>query len=93
MVEAINKFLLMKITSQLIPEVLLIEPDVFSDERGFFLETARSNILKKHGIPDLIQHNHSRSGYGVLRGLHYQLVNPQGKLVRCIHQLPFHDLL
>tara|TARA_B100000579_G_scaffold421337_1_gene422003 strand:+ start:305 stop:868 length:564 start_codon:yes stop_codon:yes gene_type:complete len=73
----------MKITSQFIPDVLLIEPDIFSDERGFFLETARSNILKKHGIPDLIQHNQSRSRYGILRGLHYQLVDPQGKLVRC----------
>tara|TARA_B100000965_G_scaffold405172_1_gene438174 strand:+ start:3863 stop:4456 length:594 start_codon:yes stop_codon:yes gene_type:complete len=83
MVEAITKFLIMKISSQIIPEVLLIEPDVFSDERGFFLETARKNLLQKYGIPELIQHNHSRSEYGVLRGLHYQLVNPQGKLVRC----------
>ena len=64
------------------PEVLLIEPDVFPDPRGFFMETFHSTKYAEHGLPALfLQDNHSRSSRGVLRGLHYQLNNPQGKLV------------
>lgn len=66
--------------------VVLIKPQVFCDERGFFLETYKKSVFAKHGIiVEFDQDNHSKSTYGVLRGLHYQL-NPsaQGKLVRCI---------
>ena len=73
----------MQILPQAIPEVLLLVPQVFGDVRGFFVETARQNLLQEVGIPELVQHNQSRSRQGVLRGLHYQLVQPQGKLVRC----------
>ncbi len=73
----------MQILPQSIPEVLLFVPKVFGDERGFFVETARQSDLDGAGIPPLLQHNQSRSRQGVLRGLHYQLVQPQGKLVRC----------
>jgi len=65
------------------PELLLIEPDVHRDARGFFLETYHARRYAELGIPDVfVQDNHSRSGRGVLRGLHYQLDHPQGKLVR-----------
>jgi dTDP-4-dehydrorhamnose 3,5-epimerase len=73
----------MEIIPQAIPEVLLFKPRVFGDARGFFVETARQSELEAAGIPPLLQHNQSRSACGVLRGLHYQLVQPQGKLVRC----------
>ncbi|CAK6697809.1 dTDP-4-dehydrorhamnose 3,5-epimerase [Synechococcus sp. CBW1107] len=73
----------MQIIPQSIPEVLLFQPKVFGDERGFFVETARQTVLDAAGIPPLVQHNQSRSRCGVLRGLHYQLVQTQGKLVRC----------
>ena len=67
------------------PEVLLIEPDVFPDPRGFFMETFHSIKYAEHGLPAVfLQDNHSRSSRGVLRGLHYQLKNPQGKLVRVV---------
>ena len=67
-----------------LPGVHLFEPSVFGDERGFFLETFRRSALDEADIgADFVQHNHSRSQRGVLRGLHYQLVQPQGKLVRC----------
>ena len=67
------------------PEVLLIEPDVFPDPRGFFMETFHSVKYAEHGLPAVfLQDNHSRSSRGVLRGLHYQLNNPQGKLVRVV---------
>jgi len=67
------------------PEVLLIDPDVFPDPRGFFMETFHSIKYAEHGIPAVfLQDNHSRSSRGVLRGLHYQLKNPQGKLVRVV---------
>ncbi len=67
------------------PEVLLIEPDVFPDPRGFFMETFHSIKYAEHGLPAVfLQDNHSRSSRGVLRGLHYQLNNPQGKLVRVV---------
>ena len=73
----------MKILNTGLPEVKLIEPNVFGDERGFFLETWNARTFAEHGIEaDFVQDNHSRSARGVLRGLHYQLVQPQGKLVR-----------
>jgi dTDP-4-dehydrorhamnose 3,5-epimerase len=65
------------------PGGLVIEPKVFGDTRGFFLETYRDDQFKDAGIPDhFVQNNHSLSSRGVLRGLHYQLTQPQGKLVR-----------
>jgi dTDP-4-dehydrorhamnose 3,5-epimerase len=65
------------------PELLLIEPDVHRDARGFFLETYHARRYAECGIPGVfVQDNHSRSGRAVLRGLHYQLDHPQGKLVR-----------
>jgi dTDP-4-dehydrorhamnose 3,5-epimerase len=67
-----------------LPGVLLIEPKVFTDERGFFMETYNLDAFRAAGIPDeFVQDNHSRSARGVLRGLHYQEPNAQGKLVRC----------
>lgn len=75
----------MNVTPLAIPDVLLIEPKVFGDARGFFLETWQARDYAAAGI-DLrfVQDNHSRSGRGILRGLHYQLVKPQGKLVRVV---------
>ena len=65
-----------------LPGVLLLEPRVFRDERGFFTETFSVRALARSGIPaEFVQDNHSRSSHGVLRGLHYQLRSPQGKLV------------
>ena len=66
-----------------IPDVLIITPKVFRDTRGEFLETYRSDEFAASGInPDYIQDNHAGSNKGVLRGLHYQIRQPQGKLVR-----------
>lgn len=68
-----------------IPEVILIEPRVFADERGFFLETYRHSAWSEYGIPHLVQSNHSHSDRNVLRGLHYQKEPAaQGKLVTAI---------
>ncbi len=76
----------MKISTTTIPEVLLIEPQVFGDERGFFFESFNKRRWKqKTGLStEFVQENHSRSGKNVLRGLHYQIQQPQGKLVRVI---------
>ncbi|KAB7627326.1 dTDP-4-dehydrorhamnose 3,5-epimerase [Alkalilimnicola sp. S0819] len=75
----------MKFTPLHIPEVVLIEPKVFGDERGFFLESWNRQSFAKAGIDqDFVQDNHSSSAQGVLRGLHYQIRQPQGKLVRVI---------
>ncbi len=66
-----------------LPGVLLIKPRVFADPRGFFLETYRQNVLAEAGIHEtFVQDNHSHSSRGVLRGLHYQLRQPQAKLCR-----------
>lgn len=66
-----------------IPDVVLLTPKVFGDERGFFLETFRHSEFEKHcGHYSFVQDNHSKSAQGILRGLHYQLNQPQGKLVR-----------
>ncbi|MDZ7753979.1 MAG: dTDP-4-dehydrorhamnose 3,5-epimerase [Gammaproteobacteria bacterium] len=75
----------MKAAPLAIPEVLLIEPDVFGDSRGYFQETWHAKKYAELGLPaDFVQDNHSRSTRGVLRGLHYQLDHPQGKLVRVV---------
>jgi dTDP-4-dehydrorhamnose 3,5-epimerase len=66
-----------------LPGVVLIQPRVFGDARGFFMETYRENVLAAAGIREsFVQDNHSRSARGVLRGLHYQLRRPQAKLCR-----------
>ncbi len=73
----------MKIIPTRLPDVLIIEPRVFGDERGFFMETWNSAQFAEAGLEiQFVQDNHSRSAQGVLRGLHYQLEQPQGKLVR-----------
>ncbi|WP_416137642.1 dTDP-4-dehydrorhamnose 3,5-epimerase [Halomonas sp. HK25] len=66
-----------------IPDVVLLTPKVFGDERGFFMETFRQSEFEQHcGNYQFVQDNHSLSAHGILRGLHYQLEKPQGKLVR-----------
>jgi dTDP-4-dehydrorhamnose 3,5-epimerase len=73
----------MKFLATNIPDVKIIEPQVFGDERGFFMETFRVPLFNKHcGERIFVQDNHSRSAQGILRGLHYQTENTQGKLVR-----------
>ena len=76
----------MKVMPADIPGVLILEPDVFGDERGFFFESYNQKILAEEaGITDaFVQDNHSRSARHVLRGLHYQIKQPQGKLVRVV---------
>ncbi|MFT4266059.1 MAG: dTDP-4-dehydrorhamnose 3,5-epimerase, partial [Xenophilus sp.] len=81
----------MKITPTAIPDVLILEPRVFGDHRGFFMESfnqkAFDEAVGRH--VDFVQDNHSRSSQGVLRGLHYQIQQPQGKLVRCVRGAVF----
>jgi dTDP-4-dehydrorhamnose 3,5-epimerase len=75
----------MNIIPTSIPDVLLIESKVIMDARGFFLETYREETLAEAGIPHhFVQENHSGSARGVLRGLHYQIRQPQGKLVSAV---------
>jgi dTDP-4-dehydrorhamnose 3,5-epimerase len=75
----------MNFTPLAIPEVILMEPRVFEDARGFFLESWNRRSFAEHGLNlDFVQDNHSRSRHGVLRGLHYQIQQPQGKLVRVV---------
>ena len=76
----------MKVIQTEIPDVLVIEPRVFEDERGFFLESYNEQaFLEKANIQErFVQDNHSRSSKNVLRGLHYQIQQPQGKLVRAV---------
>ena len=76
----------MKVTATAIPDVLVIEPKVFGDERGFFFESFNARVFKElTGLePPIVQDNHSRSAKNVLRGLHYQIQQPQGKLVRVV---------
>ncbi len=65
------------------PDVLLLRPKVFGDARGFFFESYNRRVFSEAGIAaEFVQDNHSRSAKGVLRGLHYQISQPQGKLVR-----------
>jgi dTDP-4-dehydrorhamnose 3,5-epimerase len=67
-----------------LPGVVLLEPDVHGDERGFFAETLRESDLEAHGIREhFVQDNQSRSGHGVVRGMHFQVDPPAAKLVRC----------
>lgn len=74
----------MKVSESELPEVLIIEPRVFGDDRGFFYESFNAKAFADATKLDVqfVQDNHSRSQKGVLRGLHYQIENPQGKLVR-----------
>lgn len=73
----------MKIIKTNLPGVVVIEPKRFGDQRGFFLETFRQDVMQGAGINvSFVQDNHSRSSQGVLRGLHYQMTQTQGKLVR-----------
>ena len=73
----------MKIIETSIPDVLLLEPTVHGDSRGYFMETFRESWFHEQGIDlNFVQDNQSRSVQGTLRGLHYQLTQPQGKLVR-----------
>jgi len=73
----------MKLVSSSLPDVLVIEPRVFGDDRGYFFESHNERELEKLGLrARFVQDNHSRSGKNVLRGLHYQIRQPQGKLVR-----------
>ncbi|WP_277810003.1 dTDP-4-dehydrorhamnose 3,5-epimerase [Chromohalobacter canadensis] len=77
----------MKTIETSLPEVVILEPKVFGDERGFFMESFNRRAFEEAtGCErDFVQDNHSRSRQGVLRGLHYQLEQPQGKLVRVTH--------
>ena len=76
----------MKVTAGELPEVLVLEPRVFGDDRGFFLESYNQRVFREAAGIDanFVQDNHSRSARNVLRGLHYQLKQPQGKLVRVV---------
>lgn len=76
----------MKVIDTVIPDVKIIEPRVFGDERGFFLETFQAERYREQAGIDLafVQDNHSRSSRGILRGLHFQKQRPQGKLVRVV---------
>jgi dTDP-4-dehydrorhamnose 3,5-epimerase len=80
-----------KVTSTNIPEVLIIEPKVFGDDRGFFFESFNQQAFNDDVGQDVqfVQDNHSRSAKGVLRGLHYQIQQPQGKLVRVVRGAVF----
>jgi dTDP-4-dehydrorhamnose 3,5-epimerase len=77
----------MKVTRTSLPQVLRLEPRVFRDERGVFYESYNRKVLgEAAGIEfDFVQDNHSRSSKNVLRGMHYQIIQPQGKLVRAVH--------
>jgi dTDP-4-dehydrorhamnose 3,5-epimerase len=81
----------MKVFATAIPDVLVIEPKVFGDARGFFLESFNQRAFNEAVGSDIhfVQDNHSRSSKGVLRGLHFQLLQPQGKLVRVVRGAVF----
>src|SRR5207245_6594007 len=71
-------------------EIVIVAPEVFEDERGFFMETYRADQFKALGLPtDFVQDNHSRSKQGVLRGLHFQYEPPMGKLMRVTYGRAF----
>lgn len=76
----------MKVIPTALPEVLILEPNVFGDERGFFMESWNARTFREATGLDVtfVQDNHSRSTKNVLRGIHYQVVKPQGKLVRVV---------
>ena len=81
----------MKVTATALPGVLILEPKVFGDARGFFFESFNQRAFNEAtGLQvNFVQDNHSRSGKGVLRGLHYQIQQPQGKLVRVVRGAVF----
>lgn len=81
----------MKVTQTKIPDVLIIEPKVFGDARGFFFESFNKKAFDEAvgKCIEFVQDNHSRSAKGVLRGLHYQIQQPQGKLVRVVQGAVF----
>ena len=81
----------MKVIATAIPDVMILEPKVFGDARGFFMESFNEKIFRElTGVTlPFVQDNHSRSGRGVLRGLHYQVRQPQGKLVRVVRGAVF----
>ena len=81
----------MRLVETTLPDVLVVEPDVFGDARGFFLETWNRERYLAAGFPDVdfVQDNHSRSQKGVLRGLHFQRQRPQGKLVQVLRGAVF----
>lgn len=81
----------MKVTPTLLPEVLLIDPDVHSDARGFFFESWNARVFgEATGLDvEFVQDNHARSAHNVLRGIHYQVVRPQGKLIRVVSGVVF----
>ena len=75
----------MQVQTTTIPGLLLIQPQVFGDPRGFFVETFQQQRYREAGITaDFVQDNYSRSSKGILRGLHYQIQHPQGKLVSVV---------
>lgn len=75
----------MKLVETAIADLFIIEPKVFGDDRGFFMESWNASAFAQAGLDlDFVQDNHSRSAKGVLRGLHYQKPDPQGKLVRVV---------
>lgn len=76
----------MKATRLAIPDIVLLEPKIFGDDRGFFFESFNQQCFEEAigQTVDFVQDNHSRSAKGVLRGLHYQIQQPQGKLVRVV---------
>lgn len=76
----------MRVIPTEIPDLLILEPTIFGDARGFFYESFNQKVFADQtGVsPDFVQDNHSRSARGVLRGLHYQIKQPQGKLVRVV---------
>lgn len=75
----------MKLIATHIPDVKIIEPEIWRDERGFFMETLRADWFEREvAAVQFVQHNHSQSKRGVLRGLHHQLCHSQGKLVRVV---------
>ncbi len=85
-----NKGSLVKYKSLHIPDVVLLTPEIHGDCRGFFMETFRQDCFNANvGHGDFVQDNHSSSAQGVLRGLHYQIRRPQGKLVRVIAGMVF----
>ena len=81
----------MRVVQTPIPDILILEPDVFKDERGFFLESFNEKNFKEETGQDVtfVQDNHSRSKKNVLRGLHYQIKHPQGKLVHVVNGVVF----
>jgi dTDP-4-dehydrorhamnose 3,5-epimerase len=80
----------MRVIATAIPDVRIVEPRVFTDDRGYFFESWNARALRAAGIDaNFVQDNHSRSRRGVLRGLHYQVRQPQGKLVRVVAGVVF----